>query len=113
MSLLDNVRKRCVAETPPPPSDVIDSDDNILTPLFECEKGLSDSSLGYVFSGSTRPEVQQYVDKVLLHSPNVNTYEDVDTCLEQIVPFSMQFGDERVAVANGFIDYLKKTKNVE
>lgn len=81
------------------------------------ENGLPDLSLGLVFSGKARPEVQQYADNMLLQTPSQGQYMTADEAIEFTPRVDLQFGREREVymqkVAKQFQKYMKKHENVE
>lgn len=94
--------------------------DELLDYLYSLdENGRLDLSLGLVRSNKVRPEVRQYVEDNLLRSSMVHSSDclDADVALENVTPFSMQYGLERdvvsASILNRFNSYVKKHKDVE
>lgn len=113
LTYLQKLRLRNVQEVELPAVAPLLEQDEVLSMLYKSDRSLSDSSLSRIMLGSSRPELAQHVSNVLLHSPNVNSYEDADVCLEQIIPHSLQYGAEKNFAVERFAEYVHKLKNVE
>lgn len=122
MGLFNNRRLQVVKSTfsKKEKEDPSSSHDELINFLYSKDsRGRLDLSLGLVLSGKVRPEVRQYVEDNLLRSSMVSgsSCNDPDIALENVVPFSMQYGNERDFVSRQMLDrfssYVKKNKSVE
>lgn len=84
--------------------------DNVLEVMYTPDsQGRLDLSLGLLMSDNSRPELRQYAEQRLLRSDKVSPSDckDVDVALENVIPFSLQYGEERQYVARSALDKLK------
>lgn len=85
--------------------------DNMLEVIYTPDsQGRLDLSLGLLMSDNSRPELRQYAEQRLLRSDKVQPSDchDVDIALDNVVPFSLQYGEERQFVARSTLDRFNK-----
>ena len=75
--------------------------------------GFPDVTLASQLSHSVRPEIAEYVQK-LMYTGSDNGFPDVDTALDTIIPSRAQYGQEvepYLSVMSDYLVNLKKSKS--